>query len=1199
MSASATDLIQIQQVGINLSGSISRSSATSPITFSISGSIASPISLIPGLSLNTLSVNWSPNGGKAGISGSGSIVVGIGSNSTQIDVNFSYDSLKDWSFSASSSSTTQFEPLPGLIIQPKNITGSISSVNGTLAYSLSAKSTGTWSPVSGVGISDISINLSNTCTESSGYKCPSNTSLFIDLSGNLTLSVPGSQTINATVSGAIGLPSGAFSLGATIQNSIDITSGVSLNNLHAYITSGMNAPDSTAGFENNTKGLNVTLVGSAKLPIFGQLPTVNLNFSSSGFSIWSNLGSYSLPGSGSSKLSNTILAFSTYSTKLNIFDSNGSLLSQIPVSSNTFIISGGFDTPSWVKTLLGLPGNINGQAVGSVNLSNGNFSLKVSLNLTGDWYLYGDAASATNVQLNSIYLEVELNNGDFSVALGGTATLNIAGSSSSNASSIQLGVNLSFTATTQTIAGSLTLSSQNGWNDAFGVSGLTVYGMAVSVNFSLTTLTPSIGLAASATLPSDIRDPLGMSANTVTTVIANISLTNPCFGLEINDPTDPNANVLNIKNADVFTAKSLNIEIAPSGCTVGQFTYSPGISLNFNGSILGVPVTVDASLGINPFALDAHLTIGEISYGGVNFDKTEIGISISPTSFSLNFSGGLSVLGVTVSASGYISVTPTSQVLDLSGTLDGVNLGSVLSINGVSLKIHVETGTTNSASFQLKGDVGLLGSTVYADISLSVANGTLSEAKALIIANINIAGAVGLNGTFDLNYGPNIPFSLNASVSLSVGGYTIVGGSANVNSTSFSFSGRFDLAGIFTADVTGQFYGGSVSSTDKIQGPNGKVQAQTGDFYLSATNISVNLGGISALANVSIGRAAGSAWANFDATVSLLGTQSNNSVSVSGAIQGNGNFTLSGQANLDLVGFVANVSVNVARSGVSVAITASANISLLGVTVNFNGSFSTGQPTPYFPSLLGYSLQKYFNKIPQATGSTVYYSLNGSASVNVGGYNLGNASFSASNYPGSSGFYASISFQVGSVVNLSGKMTILPDSRFYFNINANLNLVVLNASADITFTNCTNASCSTRANATTLKAVSTVNASGFSFGVSVFISSNGTFLASARSPVSGVFSGDTGSLYLIVVAFYANITYNMTITISSNYPYVAVNGAGRATVYGKSWGCHGWFECGWGNWSPIVGVAASISTNPFRACGYVNVWGKDFGGCIG
>jgi hypothetical protein len=189
-----------------------------------------------------------------------------------------------------------------------------------------------------------------------------------------------------------------------------------------------------------------------------------------------------------------------------------------------------------------------------------------------------------------------------------------------------------------------------------------------------------------------------------------------------------------------------------------------------------------------------------------------------------------------------------------------------------------------------------------------------------------------------------------------------------------------------------------------------------------------------------------------------------------------------------------------------------------------------------------------------------------------------------------------VRIDAGSVLKASGRLTIV-GSKFYLGVNAELDLRVTKPTAEVTFTNCTDASCRTAAGATTLRAKGSIGYGGFSFGLDVRVSSDGSFRATLRSPVSGQFYGRTGDIYFVVVALYADFRYQMELTVQSNSPYVILNGSGEANLYGKSWGYRGWFWWGWSGWSHILGLRASISTNPFKVCGYVSVWGVWFGGC--
>ena len=83
-----------------------------------------------------------------------------------------------------------------------------------------------------------------------------------------------------------------------------------------------------------------------------------------------------------------------------------------------------------------------------------------------------------------------------------------------------------------------------------------------------------------------------------------------------------------------------------------------------------------------------------------------------------------------------------------------------------------------------------------------------------------------------------------------------------------------------------------------------------------------------------------------------------------------------------------------------------------------------------------------------------------------------------------------------------------------------------------------------------------------------------------------------------LAAFYADLRYQMELTVRNTSPQVELKGHGEANIYGKAYEYQGFFWFAWGDWHKLIGVRASIQTNPFHACGYVNIWGTDFGGCV-
>jgi hypothetical protein len=279
----------------------------------------------------------------------------------------------------------------------------------------------------------------------------------------------------------------------------------------------------------------------------------------------------------------------------------------------------------------------------------------------------------------------------------------------------------------------------------------------------------------------------------------------------------------------------------------------------------------------------------------------------------------------------------------------------------------------------------------------------------------------------------------------------------------------------------------------------------------------------------------------------------------------------------------------VKKAGQTITVSGAAKIAVAGSSIDVKGDFK-------------YESGKY------------RFRLNGSGTLVVGGYTLANSTIKFSNFPEDAGLIADITLKAGSVLNVSGKLNIDAAGRFALNANASLNLSVLTVNGNVSFTNkgqnCTLSiewrkiagfnfpffisTCTDTTIPATLNASATINTSGFSFGVSMTVSADGSFRATARTPVSGETRLQTGTVSFLVVRGYAQIDYHMELTVQSSSPYVAVNGAGTASIQYATWSL--W--SGWSGYSTFASISANLQTNPFKACASTTVLGKSIGGCV-
>jgi hypothetical protein len=1175
LSASLERLVELQGHSLDVTGHVSRG-AEGPVEVKLSGTLNGGFDIVPGLHVESLSVTMAPTHESLGLSGEGTILLKTASSSFGVGVKLAYDDPRNWSLTADGAGTVSWTPLPGLTIAPSDVHGAITAKHDKYEFSLRLTPAGTWSPTTAVDISKLELALSNTC-EDTGAPCPKDAAVFLHVKGDAEFRLPTVGSVATSLRGVLALPSGEFSVAATLPRAIDIGPGISIDTGKIELSHGMPTQEGMALLAGSAEpgGLQLAISGSATLPHLGKIPVIEAAFTSKGWSIAAQLGSFSLPGASGdgSKLGDTIVGWSSYPTSLKVVDPVTNAVSKIDLPANSFKVSGSFATPPWLKDMLKLPGDLHGRATGSLDLTSGEFGLRMELEFPQASYLYGGANTASSVLMSTAHFEIARKSGEFSLALGGKAKLAVAATKELPASHVDLTVALGFSAATQTVAGELILESAAGWQSAFGVKDLTLHDLAIAFQLNLSTLTPGLGFGARAVLPAAIRDPLGIPNGAKTTLVANISVTNPCIGIEI-DPATPGSNVLDIAGKGVLTAKEFEVEIAPAGCTVGQFHYDPGLSVAFDGTIAGVDVAVAAHLGLVPFALDAKIDIGEFAIGGLSVQKTQIELAASSKQIAIRFAGGVSVLGTTVQLSGGLEQAGATTKIDFRGTLDKLSLGNAVTIKSVLVDARVEVGPRPTLKFAAKGSIDLLGSNAEAEFALGLDNGALIRAQAKVKAKVVVGGSSGLtlDGIFNLDYEPSKALAIDASVQASVGSFQLGNAAVSVRPHSLELTGNLNVGGVFKATIAGAAYFGDVPKGTQITGPGGgKVAAKAGDFLLSAKDVTLNLGGFTAIGTVELGRANAQVWGNVAAAIQLLGTGSDNSVVVAGSFSSAGNFSFTGSGNLNLVGVSANVNVTVTRTGNAVAVRGATSVAILGSTVAFTGEF------------------KY-------DGGTPRVRLAGTANLNMGGFALGATKFSFSNFPDDAGLFAEVHLKAGSAFDANGRLTIL-GSRFYLGVNATLDVKIRKVAAEAVFTNCTDASCRASAGRTTLNAKAALDVGGFSFGVSVNVASDGAFSATVRSPASGRYYGRTGDIWLLVVGFYADFSYEMELTVSSNSPFISLKGFGRANLYATSWGYRGWFWWGWSDWKHVLGLEASISAPPLRLCGSAYVWGVTFAGC--
>ncbi|MCU1378697.1 MAG: hypothetical protein JWN29_1680 [Acidimicrobiales bacterium] len=1116
LTATAVGIIQLGPAAIDASGSINRASAGGPVAYSLTGLLTAPVALGDGVQLASLVATLS----QKGVTAAGTVVLGTSATTVTLGVTATVEDVDDWSL-AVTGGTGALTAASGLVVSGSAFSGTVASVAGALQVQVAASIAGTWAPVAGVSFTNLALAGSWRAASGLGFSFSGGvvvTSGGVHASGTFAASLAGSTfTLDAKLTG---LTVGAYTVNAAA--------------LHLV-----------------SKPTDVSVVVSGSVTAFSTTAAASVSITDAGVLLTLALGTYSL-GSSVPALTSATLAYSTYDTQ---FTPQVPGLSAVSVKKETAQLIGVFTTPAWFNNALSLTTGLTGTAVATVDTDTEAFTLEVSFSGSDYWLV--QSTSGTTVQLQTITFSISDAGGNASMSVGAGAVMSVPSATEGGPpSQTQLDADIAFNAKTQDLSASLT--AVGAWNDAFGVTGLTLKDLAVTVgiDFSDAVPLPEMGVNATVILPNDVSSKLGITSGTPITVAADIGVGQPCLNIDIGTTTGKGT-VLSI-GAGLVTATYAHLLIAPKGCTIGTTTYAPGLAVDFDGSVAGTPVTVNAELDTDPFAIKAHLKVGAFPVGPLTVDTTTIDLDVTDASFSLQFQGAVSVLGTTVTVSGGFGTGPHGITADFHGTITDVSLGPV-SIPTATVSFTLDDGNIDVA---VDGTVDVFGVAFKPALELDVVAGQIESFKGSVTGDIAIGSLTLKQAKVKFDYErASSAISVTVGADLSVGGYDGMKVAGTVSNNGISISGSFASKGSvsLSAAVSGSIvWATSGKSTPTMVNHSGKtVNASPGDFSFSATNVRFTLPAFELTGSLAFGHVGTDAWVSVAATLAL--PIDNAAIAVAGDIDSSGQFSFSGSATITLVGFAGSGTFSLSnKAGFHLA--ASLVLAVAGQNVNFSGEFD------------------------QDNGS-VHYSLTGSATLGMGSF-TGAGSFSLSNEPGSAGMSAALTLHASSYVNVSGTLAYKPDGLYYLSATGSLVVPAVTVKGTFTLTNCSSPSCATGTGNTLLTFAASTMLSGFSFTISGAIDSNGGFSLTAASPATGTYSGG-GTVNLAVLRVSGTVTYAMSATLSSAPPFLAVSGSGSASMAYQYYA-----PFSWSSWHSLGQVAAGLQTSPFKVWVSLDVAGQ-------
>jgi hypothetical protein len=176
------------------------------------------------------------------------------------------------------------------------------------------------------------------------------------------------------------------------------------------------------------------------------------------------------------------------------------------------------------------------------------------------------------------------------------------------------------------------------WDNAFGIPGAHLWAMSAEV--AIINGRPALGVGA--TMYFDPTKASGVMTGTdwiKGDLVANISTVEPCFQFGF-DATGLNSAVQ--INGGVLRTTQFMLSFAPRGCTVGQYTVSPGSMFSFDATLGDSSLHFDLEIGRDDDNLPTFYTdmrVQNLKLAGVTYNNMELVIDISQAGSTTSFDG--------------------------------------------------------------------------------------------------------------------------------------------------------------------------------------------------------------------------------------------------------------------------------------------------------------------------------------------------------------------------------------------------------------------------------------------------------------------------------------------------------------------------------------------------------------------------------
>lgn len=633
--AATLDGLVVFDQRIDLAGTLTiiRTGTATTVAASITGTIPGPIDL-PGATLRAITLTLDDEG--LSVTGTVDIAGRIG-----IQLSGTIASVTRWSL-AISAATSTWTPAPGLTVTAR-IDGTISRNASGVTFDLTATGNGgdlaRFAPVDGFAVAVRSIRVANTAAVPNGCSIARSGDVWLYVNGSATLMI-GSASGTATAAGCFDLTAGTTKLTADASSM-----RLSLIGGKVVISGPVVAVTRTsAGYAVDASVLfQVAFPGGTT---FSQTATLSLR--SGGVfivGVRTNLSQWLGSAGGSA-----YLYYASAAVKK--FDTGDPSFGTVDLTAGiTFAVK--LALPTNVAEQLGSmglasPGGATVTAVGTADFSKSTYTLQVLFDAGVGGQKLFTTGSGVSLTLDRGYVKLTVSGGSVSFGLGLDTTLHTPSADRSGpGSDVTLRGEITVSTTELKVALSLgDCDSGVGWQDAFGVDGLTVQCAAVQGGFALAgPPLPTFGMMGTITsLPRNVADAIGFVNGAPISFAFNLDPFLLSISVGSLDSDRVASRPLAMYGApDAMAVTYAALYISPTGAKIGDQTYPAGIGFAFQASIAGVSTSVLAQIDLSVPRVVFDGRLAAITVGPVTLGPVAVHFEVSPRTFAFTFDGGVAI----------------------------------------------------------------------------------------------------------------------------------------------------------------------------------------------------------------------------------------------------------------------------------------------------------------------------------------------------------------------------------------------------------------------------------------------------------------------------------------------------------------------------------------------------------------------------